>query len=332
MSSDHTTTRERHEIFAKKLPFPIIPTNIEGAYTSPAWPADFDLSTASSTELMRHGVFFRRPGPEDDPRLVEAWKQATSRVWRAEDRIIPVMEVQTGKSHLRGPVRRGEDGTYYGGGWSGGAVRGKWSGVVGQWKVPSVYKPKEPAGMSGGWTSSSWVGLDGAYSSNDVLQAGVAQQVDSHGNPSYVAWYEWWAPPQAGSPPYVWQVNITNFPVSAGDVMFVSAQYVGTTAGHLWFMNVTTGKQFSMTLSPPPGATFDGESAEWIMECNDGAEPAASLPGFSAVDFTGCVACGPNTASVTPQDGDTFVIEGAQGQSLTQTTLGDGTVTIDFIG
>ena len=72
MSSDHTTTRERHELLAKKLPFPIIPTAIEGVYTSPPWPKDFDLATATDSELKRHGIFFRRPGPNDDPRLHEA--------------------------------------------------------------------------------------------------------------------------------------------------------------------------------------------------------------------------------------------------------------------
>ncbi|MGA2952211.1 MAG: G1 family glutamic endopeptidase [Caulobacteraceae bacterium] len=331
MSNDHTTTRERNELLAKKLPFPIIPTAIEGVYTSPPWPKDFDIATATDSELKRHGIFFRRPGPTDDPRLHEAWKLATSRVWRPEDRLTPIMKVQEGRTHLRGPVTRGEDGTYYGGGWSGGAVKGKWSGVIGQWKIPTVYKPREPAGEDGGWTSSSWVGLDGAYTSNDVLQAGVAQQVDGAGKASYVAWYEWYAPSTPTSPPYIWQINITNMPVSAGDVMFCSVQYLGTTAGHLWLMNVTTGKQMSITLAPPPGATFDGESAEWIMECNDGAEPSEALPGFTPIDFTGCVACGPSVASVTPAGGDVFVIVDGQGTPLTSTALGQGVV-IDFIG
>lgn len=47
------------------------------------------------------------------------------------------------------------------------------------------------------------VGIDGKYGSNDVLQAGIQQQVTSNGDPSYVAWYEWFAPQQSNSPPYM---------------------------------------------------------------------------------------------------------------------------------
>jgi hypothetical protein len=68
--------------------------------------------------------------------------------------------------------------------------------------------PTSEAG--GGWVSSSWVGIDG-YSQDDVLQAGVDQQVDSNGSASYTAWFEWFAPKVDGSPDYVDSVNIPNF-------------------------------------------------------------------------------------------------------------------------
>lgn len=247
---------------------------------------------------------------------------------------MPDLEPQIGRRHLRGPVTRRQDGTFTGGAWSGSALRGQWSGVIGQWQIPTVSKPPQPPGATGGWTSSSWVGLDGAYTSNDVLQAGVQQQVDENGVPSYVAWFEWFAPQQAGSPPYIWQTNINNFPVAPGDTVFCSAQYIGSTAGHLFFFNATNRKALplSITLVPPPGATFDGESAEWIMECNDLGEPLQSLPAFTPVNFSGAVACGANTPSANPINGDVFVILDADGEDLTDTLPGDGTVEITFIG
>jgi Peptidase A4 family len=325
---------DRSRDFNKKLPFPVVPTNLTGAFAGPGWPPDFDLVNASPSQLMKHGVFWRRPGPADDPRLIAAWQEAVSRSRQIKEWLVPVLEPQIGRTHLRGPVTRRQDGTFTGGAWSGGALPGQWSGVIGQWQIPAVSEPTQPPGATGGWTSSSWVGLDGAYTSNDVLQAGVQQQVDSNGVPSYVAWYEWFAPQQAGSPGYIWQTNINNFPVSPGDTVFCSVQYIGSTAGHLFFFNATNPKAvpLSITLVPPPGATFDGESAEWIMECNDYGEPLQSLPAFTPVNFSGAVACSASAPSANPINGDVFVILGADGEDLTETALGDGTVEITFIG
>jgi len=321
------------EAFRAKLPFEVVATKLPGAFAGKALPAGFDLNTATPAALRAHGIFWNRPPPDADPRLVAAWKEAADRIRNVKEWLVPELEVQVGKRHVLGPVTRQSDGTYTGKVWSGGVLPGKWTGVIGQWNVPTVSKPPEPAGAGGIWTSSSWVGLDGAYGSNDVLQAGVQQQVDAHGNASYVAWYEWFAPQQPSSPGYIWQTNITNFPVKAGDMLFCSAQYVGTTAGHLYFANLTTNSPpLSITLAPPPGATFSGNSAEWIMECNDGGEPANSLPAFTPVDFSGGVACSATGPSANPQTGDNFIIQNGASKNLTQTTLGNGTVVIKFIG
>jgi hypothetical protein len=320
--------------FLKKLPFPVVETKIKGVYANPGWPSDFDLEKATPTELMKHGIFWRKPGAGDDPRLVQAWHEGAAKARTIKKWLVPEFEPQIGKKHLRGPVVRQQDGTYLGSIWSGGVLPGTWSGVIGQWTIPKVSKPPQPPGASGGWTSSSWVGIDGAYGSDDVLQAGVQQQVDASGKASYVAWYEWFTPPVANSPPYIWQVNIPNFPIAPGDTVFCSVQYIGKTAGHLYFFNATNpaAAPLSITLAPPPGASFSGNSAEWIMECNDGGEPQNSLPAFTPVKFSGGVACGPNTPSANPINGDTFVILGAAGEVLTDTVLGDGTVEITFVG
>ena len=150
---------------------------------------------------------------------------------------------------------------------------------MGMWTIPSVSASIDPQGTRGGWDSSSWVGLDGTYGSDDVLQAGIEQRVTISGVAEYVAWYEWFAPPIPGSPPYVYQVNIPDFPVSPDQTVFCAVGYVSNhTAGNIYFANFTTGRYFGITLAPPPNATFSGNTAEWILEAPDNGIPITSLP------------------------------------------------------
>jgi len=137
-------------------------------------------------------------------------------------------------------------------------------------------------------------------------------------------------------PPYIFQTNITNFNVNPGDKVFCSVQYINNqTAGQIYFANDTTGEHFSVTLAPPPGATFDGNSLEWIMEAPDTGYPVAALPSFTPVQFSGAFGCTANSTVGDPQNGDTWNIVNNNvnpAQTLTSVTLGSGSVTIDFIG
>jgi hypothetical protein len=110
-------------------------------------------------------------------------------------------------------------------------------------------------------------------------------------------------------------------------------QYVNNnTAGAIYFANDATGQHFSITLAPPPGASFNGGSCEWIVEAPDGGEPISSLPKFSPVTFTSALACGPNNAVANPQTGDILNITNTSGKVLTATTVGPDTATIKFVG
>lgn len=117
------------------------------------------------------------------------------------------------------------DSSYTTNNWAGGTIRGTWTDVVGIWRVPTVSIPETPAGTDGGWDSSSWVGIDGFYGSNDVLQAGVQQSVAGDGSTIYVAWYEWFAPKVDGSPGYIYQSNIANMEIQPGDEVFAGIYY-----------------------------------------------------------------------------------------------------------
>jgi Peptidase A4 family len=324
-----------HEAFRKKLPYATTPLNIPGAYTTPFPPADFDPMTASPKELVQQGMFIRRPDEKDPPQLVAAYKRIFGRKFKPEDRIVPHLVPQPGKTHhLQGKKQKNTDGGFTNNAWSGGIIdTGTWGTVLGEWVIPAVSKPTEAQGTEGGWNSSSWIGIDG-WVNNDVLQVGVEQKVSASGAASYIAWVEWWV--QNGDVskfPYISQMNIPNFPVTAGQTVSCSVQYVNNkTAGLLYMLNVTTNQHYSITLEPPTGASFNGSSVEWIMEAPDGGEPTSSLPKFTPVNFTSAIGCsldGKTTGN--PQNGDFSNIANA-GKTLTAVTLGSDAVTIKFIG
>ncbi len=320
--------------FLAKFPYKLQPTNLKGVYLTPAPPDGFDPQTASQTEHSKLGLLWRKPD-SSEPRLKAAWDKFFSRKWLAKDRIVPEMHPQIGRTHnLKVLPKKVSDTSYLGSVWAGaGTKTGSWTTVVGYWTIPTVSKPTEPQGTEGGWNSSSWLGLDGFFVSNDVVQAGIQQHVSASGVATYVAWYEWFAPQVPGSPPYIFQTNIANFPVSPGQQVYCSVQYVNNkTAATISFANEATGQHFSITLAPPPGASFNGSSVEWIMEAPDGGEPHSSLPKFTPVTFTSAIACGNNNTTANPQTGDIMNIETSSGKVLTSTTVGNDTTTISFIG
>jgi hypothetical protein len=106
---------------------------------------------------------------------------------------VPRLEVRIGRTHRLRGAKKITEGNFASNNWSGGVIQGNgnWTTAVGTWVIPTVSEPTEPQGEEGGWNSSSWVGIDGAFGSDDVLQAGIEQRVDGSGNTSYVAWYEW---------------------------------------------------------------------------------------------------------------------------------------------
>lgn len=237
--------------------------------------------------MLQQGIMFRKPVASDPPAAHTLWDTIASRKWV---QVVPEFEPQPGKTHfLRRPPQKQTDGSFTGNAWSGAVLNGTWAGVIGAWTIPTVSTPPEPQGQEGGWHSSSWVGIDGGNSgSNDVIQAGIEQHVDANGTATYVAWYEWYAPIVPNSPSYVNQVNITSLPVKPGQQMscFIT---LGNGIGHIQFGNVTTNQYVQLALAPPPGASANGDTAEWIMEAPDFGEPTSSLPRFTPVVFTGAL-------------------------------------------
>jgi hypothetical protein len=205
-------------------------------------------------------------------------------------------------------------------------VLDNWVGAMGIWRVPTVSAPQgknaTPAD-DGQYHSASWVGLDGAWANNpneptasqDVLQAGIAQNVNpgitTQDQPGgiglYSAWAEWFTPafsdPNARTEyPYLAPQTISTVSVNPGDQITVVVQYVQHRGDNIFnpsqppgpyhfgavlLVNMTTGKTANFYWPPPPQASFAGDSAEWIMELNDGSV----LPAFSTISFTDAEAC-----------------------------------------
>ncbi len=243
----------------------------------------------------------------------------------------PELEPQVGKTHNLRSAKRLDDGTFTTANWAGSVVPGKWTGAIGFWAVPTATEPLEPQGTEGGWNLRP-----GSDFTASAARTTCSRRVYSRRSTPTATRSTWPGTrvraEQSDLPAYIFQTNIMNFVAVPGQTVYCSVQYVSNgTAGQVFFANESTGQHFPITLAPPPGATFSGSSAEWIMEAPGSGEPTSSLPMFTPVVFTSAVCCGLNGTLDNPSDGDIFNIVG-DGTTLTQVTLGLDTVTIDYIG
>jgi Peptidase A4 family len=306
-------------------------TNLRGV-TAIQWLPQAGDKPLSHAEAIANDLL--GPLPSSDQRVAALRQHLIVQNWPDDARIVPHLVPQPGVTHERRPAGAGgaENTSISSQNWAGSTVAGTWAHAVGVWRVPTVSRPSAPAGNGGNWNSSSWVGLDGGYKTTDVLQAGVQQIVNADGSTTYVAWYEWYTKnPPAGSPAYVDQTNIDNMLIEPGDEVFAGVHYQNG-QGLLMFGNVDRGHYFSIQVAPPPGVTFSGESAEWIVEAPDGGEPGVALARFTPVNFT--AAFGSNaasTATADPKNGDTQYIVDAFGRPLTSTTLETDALTVTYL-
>jgi len=238
--------------FHRLVAHSLLPTSLDGVFALPAPPAGFDPSTASAAALLRHGMHWRRPEPGSDPRVAAAWRRVFSRRWDPDKRIVPEFRPQRGRTHRRKAFRRHSDTAFTSNNWSGGSIQGNWSGAIGFWNIPTVTQPTEAQGQEGGWNSSSWIGIDGAYGDNDVLQAGIEQRLDAQANASYIAWFEWFAPGQLGGT----IDDISNNKLVLGDTSPVSPS-LASCAGNLYLAWKGDGNDnLNVMVSTDNGASF----------------------------------------------------------------------------
>jgi hypothetical protein len=302
-------------------------TNLAGV-TAIRWSKETADAPLSHSESIASDLL----GPLDhtNVRVAALHRRLLSREWPDDARIVPRLAPQVGVTHNLAPRRRVADTAFTSNNWSGSTIPGTWAHAVGIWRVPTVGVPSTPAGTEGGWDSSSWVGIDGTYGSNDVLQAGIQQSVGAGGSTTYVAWYEWFAPKVNGSPDYIFQTNIENMPIEPGDEVFVGVHYQNG-QGFVMLGNVDRGRYFSIQLAPPPGASFSGNSVEWIVEAPNTGEPGTSLPRFTPVNFTAAMGSdADSTVAADAKAGDTTNVV-AFGRSLTSVSPATDALTVNYL-
>jgi hypothetical protein len=271
-------------------------------------------------------------GPLDsaDPHVAALRRRLLDQDWPDDARIVPRLAPQVGVTHELTPRERVAEAAFTSNNWSGSTIKGTWADAVGNWRVPTVNIPSTPAVTDQGWDSSSWVGIDGTYGSNDVLQADAQQSVGADGSTTYVAWYEWVAPKVDKSPDYIYQTNIENMAIEPGDEVFAGIHYQNG-KGFVMFGNVDRGHYFSIQLDAPPGASFSGNSVEWIVEAPNTGEPGTSLPRLTSVNYTAAFGSDANsTVSADPNNGDTTNIV-AFGRSLTSVALATDALTVNYL-
>jgi hypothetical protein len=146
--------------------------------------------------------------------------------------------------------------------------------VQGEWYVPAVTGAVPTYCGTNVWNESSmWAGLDGA-ATNDLIQDGTEQYVESvrevtcttYYLKTYDAFVEYWS--TSGNNYY------SPFNVSPTDEIYAEAWSgdvdgnVTATGAYGWYYieDITASNYLQVSLVKPSGATFSGQTAEWILE------------------------------------------------------------------
>lgn len=232
-------------------------------------PQGFEPLRATDRELLVHG-YPARPAKDVHPELHDRWLRMMSRPMNV---IVPQFALRTDRWHGPRATIANDTSTNWSGSVAFAAAGDSVTWVAGQWTVPDVVSPG-----SGSFYSSAWVGIDGD-GSNDVLQAGTEQEV-AGGHHTYV-WWEWY-------PDY--EVQISNFGVSPGDVVYCAICVHSSTEAGFYLTNLTTGTATSFTKTAPSGTALTGNCAEWIVEAPTVGGSQAALVKYGDVYFDECVA------------------------------------------
>jgi hypothetical protein len=154
--------------------------------------------------------------------------------------------------------------------WSGyaqaGAPKGRFTGIVSEWKVPSV-----DTKISGVQAVSDWVGVDGDGNNDKLVQAGTASR-NNDGKASYYAWVE--TLPAA-------EVRIDKLTVHADDSIVVYVVQAAKSTWDFMILDGTTGKRYDCHVD----YATPGQDAEAIHERPSINDKPATLATTGNVTF-----------------------------------------------
>ena len=162
--------------------------------------------------------------------------------------------------------READQNALYTTNWSGQILSGgTYTGVAGQWTVPSVV-PSASAEYS-----ASWIGIDGV-SASSLIQTGTSQET-AGGITSYFAWLE--LLPNA-------PLNIGSAPVTPGDVMQAS---IVETSLNVWDISIQDNTA-NWIYSGSYSYSTPGLSADWIEEAPTVGGSQSTLANFGSTPFS----------------------------------------------
>jgi hypothetical protein len=108
-----------------------------------------------------------------------------------------------------------------------------------------------------------------------VFQAGIEADA-SCTSTFYSAWYEWY--PRG-------EMRISNFTVTAGDLIYVYIWNTSLTEGNYYITNLTTSATVSAQFIAPSGTQLTGNCAEWVVERPGVGGGLATLTNYTTVPW-----------------------------------------------
>jgi len=85
-------------------------------------------------------------------------------------------------------------------------------------------------------------------------------------------------------------MQIANLPVNAGDDIVVEVWSTSATQGHVYFANLNTGQNASLSIAAPAGTRLVGNSAEWVVERPSVNGRIATLTNYITDYLSDCLA------------------------------------------
>jgi Peptidase A4 family len=175
--------------------------------------------------------------------------------------------------------------------WSGYmATAGGYSGISGDWRVPTVTGSGAAVAAD-----AAWIGI-GGVTSEDLIQVGTMDQVSGDGQAGYEAFYEML--PAVSTP-------VPGMTVNPGDAMFANLTETSTSIWKITISDLTQNESFATTVAYASSKS----SAEWIEE-----DPSFGSGGLIPFDNFGSVTF---TAAQTVQNGAAVNLIGANVSAIT---------------
>jgi len=265
------------------LPVAPAPFRREGRPSLPA--LDGDPMALASADLVARG-YPPRPDPQRAPAQYTSWLElVTSGAAITASHTLRRNVVAAGAGVLLAQAAATSSN------WSGYTITtpesaSEYDWIFGQWSVPQVHPASNFWSLDG---SSLFVGLDG-WGSLDVVQAGTDQDTVTSfwlQTSSYNAFIGW-------SPGVAQQVP-SDFPVNPGDTIYAwvwmrdasGDASPDPTVAWFYLWNATENIYTEQSIAAAAGTTFQGHSAEWILQRPSGY---GLLANYQSTQISGALA------------------------------------------